>query len=432
MAPRKPPPKKVGSVALPPFSRQEPEEDNSIPLPEREYIPGDVIDDPAVWQAPYPGADGPYRPEPDPYGESWEDDRNEPPFPPVPPMYPLPGDPGIPPDPGPGDFEQDGEHYERVVWYDVETVFDDLGRPRPQVNVYSDVVDRDPPPPQEDSEEAEEDREPTPPPEASGEDTAPAEPQTQAPSPAPSAPVPKATPRAIPPLIRVQREFLAVVSFIALQRLFGSNNTPPLQVNVDVIATPGREPSLRLRTKTQPEGPPPTTENTRYREGKTAHQQQYLAFLRFVNETYGRLSEALDFLEVLKSSLVIDGVQMTKWNDWTDILAMIADGGDVELDLDKLMFGVLEEQIGDALIGRMSQVEKEYLLEKFGDSHLINNLMGSPSTWARRWQRMQGAESSILPQDVIYKRFTEEVGRVRELSESLDRKLDKLRKDLQQ
>ena len=51
-----------------------------------------------------------------------------------------------------------------------------------------------------------------------------------------------------------------------------------------------------------------------------------------------------------------------------------------------------KEMLSDALIGVLSQAEKKLLLDKLGAGHWVNNVMGSPSTWLRRYNWLTGSD----------------------------------------
>ena len=174
--------------------------------------------------------------------------------------------------------------------------------------------------------------------------------------------------------------------------------------------------------------PEPGREFKKTHETKWANQTAYLALLASVNKWYGPISEVGDFIEILKSNIIIDGQRMSKYQSFDDILWMMANGEDVDLDVDGLMMGMLEETITDALIGMMSQAEKEMMLKTFGYGHWVNNMMGSPSTWIRRIQRFYGArqEEVITPQSAFLNEIKGEMETVRREVEKLDRAWEKI------
>ena len=122
-------------------------------------------------------------------------------------------------------------------------------------------------------------------------------------------------------------------------------------------------------------------ETTLSRDQKWASQLYYMMILKLVNRTWGTVSEVIDMMEVIFRSITVDGKKIN-WTDPDSIERLLH--GDIEVDMEALVIGALQEQTMDMLIGMMSQAEKRLMLRLFGPSHWVNNLFGMPSTWIRR------------------------------------------------
>lgn len=151
-----------------------------------------------------------------------------------------------------------------------------------------------------------------------------------------------------------------------------------------------------------------------------------MALLFWVNKIWGPISEILDTLEVIKENLIIDGVRMSKWTDWETIFKKMENADSIDVDVDKLMIDYVEMQIEDLVIGQLSQAEKNAMLRAFGESHLVNNMMGSPSTWLRRMNKLSGGEPITNP---IVEQVSVEMDKVRKAAEKTDRALEKLKEE---
>jgi len=165
-------------------------------------------------------------------------------------------------------------------------------------------------------------------------------------------------------------------------------------VEVSVAPITGARTGIRVNVQVRPQTKAAeAAEHLLMRDSKMAHQLAYMGLLVFVNKTWGPISEALDFAEVLMASITIDGQKMNKqWlsdflDDPQNALDELFDlwrAGKVELDPQALMVGLMAETITDLSIAMLSDMEKRAMLALFGQGHLINNMLGMPSTWARR------------------------------------------------
>ena len=418
-------------IIIPPIPSPDREEEDDpyevieIPLPERapNYEPGLPPDDPR--QDP---VEIPYRPYPEHTGpEQWE--RRE--YPPggEPREYEHPGDGPLMPLP-PVDIEipppydkemPDGttKKFETVVWYEVEWTKPYPGTPVPSPVIVVKARER----PYVEPEASEEAQEVDTQQEQAQEATQPNQAQNapQAGSAPQNAPAgrPATTPRA---LIGIGVSFTWNIAAAVLQNIFGNLN-PIIATRTSLTVEPRGK--IELKNEVIPKSET-YRERTQTNEGKMAHQTRYMAALFYINKYWGPVSEALDFANVVKENLIIDGNRVSKWEDWTDLFNKVRNAQTVDIDLDGLMVDAFEEYVTDMLIGQMSQYEKELLLRKFGDSHLINNMMGSPTTWARRLARIQGER---LPSPVIDE-LKLQVDTARKQAEKMDRMLDKVREDL--
>jgi len=61
--------------------------------------------------------------------------------------------------------------------------------------------------------------------------------------------------------------------------------------------------------------------------------------------------------------------------------------GEVQLAQNQFMRELLREQLMDLMIGSLRQAERMFMLRTFGESHAINNVYGTPTTWIRRLTR---------------------------------------------
>jgi hypothetical protein len=167
--------------------------------------------------------------------------------------------------------------------------------------------------------------------------------------------------------------WIAAVAAAVLASQFGNVET---QIRTDI-----RLRQIRFRrTETRPSPQKTSRVESRLRkDGKSKWQEAYLAGLLFVNKWYGPISEAKDFLDVLKENLIINGRRMNKYESldtwWKSLVNM---DHDVELDMDGFLIGLMEEYLTDLLIGKMSQKEKELLLKHLGPSHWVVNAFGNP------------------------------------------------------
>ena len=107
-----------------------------------------------------------------------------------------------------------------------------------------------------------------------------------------------------------------------------------------------------------------------------AHQSAYLALLFMTNKIWGPISEAMDAMEILKRNLVIDGNKMGDHVSWEYVWVRIKHAETIDVDMYGFGAGLLQEMITDRLIGELSQAEKKFMLDRYGDSHILNNMMG--------------------------------------------------------
>lgn len=120
---------------------------------------------------------------------------------------------------------------------------------------------------------------------------------------------------------------------------------------------------------------------------KMMHQLLYMSMLRFVNRTWGRLSEVLDWKEAFIRNLRDANGRKIRdprtLSEWRDLLAKL-DNGELTLDSEGFFVDMLTMEITDRLIGMASRAERDFMLEFFGPGHPLNNMLGSPTTWIRR------------------------------------------------
>ena len=92
-------------------------------------------------------------------------------------------------------------------------------------------------------------------------------------------------------------------------------------------------------------------------------------------------------MEVLVDSITVDGQPMPADATWADLAwAINSPYHVVELDMERFLIGLFLEALSDRAIGQQSQRETRFMLETFGPSHPLNNMMGNISTWMKRYR----------------------------------------------
>ena len=114
-------------------------------------------------------------------------------------------------------------------------------------------------------------------------------------------------------------------------------------------------------------------EMTLRRDTKTESQMLYMGALNLVTKTWGPISEALDVLDVLKDSFIVNGKR--RYNLTVDEIrqALLDDDVDIELDIDAFVGGVLRETLEDLLIGKLSKGETALLKEMLPLNHPLRS-----------------------------------------------------------
>ena len=255
---------------------------------------------------------------------------------------------------------------ERQTWYDVEWSKPYPGNPIPELVIVGKEAEvfveprpepatetAQPAPETTQSQESAPSQDPAPGSKPSAQ-TAP----TQAPA---SGPVPRPGPATATASAVMHR-----ISVNVLSRLFGPALNPFFMWNILMNVHPNGR--IEIKQKTAPKAKARTAETIRDHGGKKAHQNYYMAMLRFINQTYGRIDEIEDFLDIIKQNLIVNGNRLSKHEDWTVVFRKVRNG-DVDLDWQNVMIDLLEMTVEDMVIGQMSQIERKMMLDKFGDSH---------------------------------------------------------------
>lgn len=135
------------------------------------------------------------------------------------------------------------------------------------------------------------------------------------------------------------------------------------------------------------------------KDKKTKSQKMYLSALLFINRTWGKVSEAIDMINVFQASLkfkkdtrvCVNGVciMVRAEQSFADLPiryreAIFADTeGLLEytyIDYQDLIVGLAVEQASDFVIGKTNQLEGKWIK----NHPRLANMLGNPSTWARR------------------------------------------------
>ena len=109
--------------------------------------------------------------------------------------------------------------------------------------------------------------------------------------------------------------------------------------------------------------------------------------LRFVNMTWGRVSEVVDIGTVLIDNLDYKGRSIGEWiamKRWDQVAKAIENPDQVELNMEGFIVGAAREIFSDLMIGAMGQLERGLMRSVFSPSNPLMNMLGMPTTWARR------------------------------------------------
>lgn len=399
-----------------------------LPLPER---------DPSSDPEPFPDTwFPPMAPDPGPMGpEEWDYPEAEPDFFPRenPDIYTRPWEiPGVIPQ-GPFQLPEWHPDYDPEDWwyipYSVEIEWVE-GIPQVVIKTF--------PKRKEKRREEPETTKPTPAeeglPETTPQTESPAAPDTQA---APSSsPGQQPSPQGKPSPAQTQGSPGSIATRV-LGNIFGPFGNPMIAVQVGFTFFPGRGPRggqpgrSRIRTEIKRD-PEPSRERIRHREEqKQKHQQKYLALLMFINKWYGPVSEAMDFIKILKENITIDGKSVSKYESFDTIFEQMYNAENVEFDFDSFLIDVYEEALTDALIGALSHAEKEWLLRTFGRENPILNSWGNPSTQLTRLQKALG-QDPVGPVTEMVDQAKLEIDRLNKLREKRDEFLEKLENGIPQ
>ena len=129
-------------------------------------------------------------------------------------------------------------------------------------------------------------------------------------------------------------------------------------------------------------------ETTLRRDKKSKHNQAYVALVSLLNATWGRISEVLDFWEIVEANTyVIEGpgqrTPLSKYptNDKPGIVLGMATGQiQYEFDDEQMLLDYHNERIQDAAIGTFSEWEKNAFREILDDF----NITQLPTTTAQK------------------------------------------------
>lgn len=155
---------------------------------------------------------------------------------------------------------------------------------------------------------------------------------------------------------------------------------PEVEVQTQTKADGKTQIRVRVRTRNKAEKP-----KLRKSEKKAKSQRGYIALLHFINRVWGRPSEVIDFINVWRHSIEINGkgFEDATWDEFLTAYGK-ADSRDIVLDMEKFIMGLLYEAISDALIGKFSRMENKFLGKILPANHPLRNMMGNPSTWLKR------------------------------------------------
>lgn len=155
-------------------------------------------------------------------------------------------------------------------------------------------------------------------------------------------------------------------------------------------------PRLQLRRQTK-------EARTPRKDAKDRSMQAYLAAMRFVTKTWGKVSELLDFANAAQANMMVSGpIRSTNGRVLhlrtptalselpvrfrPDALRAAAEGR-VAWDFNETGFlmDLLIMEATDRAFAAGSKAENRVLQSLYGDSHPMRNMFGNPSTWTSRF-----------------------------------------------
>jgi hypothetical protein len=146
----------------------------------------------------------------------------------------------------------------------------------------------------------------------------------------------------------------------------------------------------------------------RRRDRKSKGQLKYMAAIRFVNQSWGRVDEIRDFHRAIVSNVEL---QLSGYNvdiplenlGWEAQVAFFLGLDEFtsegitykidhwDIDAEGVMGDLFMNWATDKMIGVASRMENSLLQKYVPDNHFIRNMYGNPSTWIRRWNWLRGS-----------------------------------------
>ena len=173
-------------------------------------------------------------------------------------------------------------------------------------------------------------------------------------------------------------------------------NMPNVNLALGSVVSPDSVPGVDITVRVEPRPNPAKRENRPSHDKKSKGQTAYIAMLAFVNRTWGKVSEVIDFYDVLMDNIKLKSDQQIGTGKYDTILVNYdtalsdlpmkyvrvileseANGADlVYIDWQGFAFGLAAEQAVDAMIGELSRRERDWVR----NSDMWRNAYGTPTT----------------------------------------------------